>query len=515
MKSKFRTIKTFIISIIISTVSCNIFSQNYSDTLQLIYTDVSTTNLPLSTLAGNSMDANTVDLDGDTDIDIVVACEYCPNIVLINDGNGVFTNESSTRLPQIVHDSEDIGIADFDGDGDQDIIFVSEDDQTNEFYLNDGDGVFTDFTNRIPVTGTSNAVLTVDVNNDSIPDIIIGNAGQNTVLINDGNAFFTDETDLRFPVNLNITQDLEWGDIDGDGDNDLLEGNENGNIILINNGSGFFTDETFSRLPLPVNGEETREVDLGDIDNDGDPDIFYANVTFTQGFQSQNRLLLNDGNGFFTDITSSNLPIDQQNTVDGDFRDVDLDGDLDILTAQAFNGTYQVLLNDSTGTYTNQTNQIYFPQPQGNGIDVEEDDFNGDGLMDIYLCGFQHTDYLYLAEENITSIDQSESEMQPDHFKLYQNYPNPFNPTTKIKYTVPSVILNLATQSQLVALRVYNILGKKIATLVNEEKSPGTYEVEFNSHSGLSGIMELPSGMYFYTLKVGSYSETKKMVLLK
>ncbi len=439
MKTNFTSFKTYLVLLAIIVTSADNFSQNSSDTSQVIYIDVSSTNLPLSTLGNNSMDAKTADLDSDTDIDIIVACEFCPNIILINDGEGVFTNESAARLPQFVHDSEDIGIADFDGDDDPDIIFVSEDDQTNEFYLNNGSGFFTDFTSRIPVTGTSNAVLAVDVNNDTIPDIIIGNDGQNIILINDGNAFFTNETALRLPANLNITQDLEWGDIDRDEDNDLLEGNENGNRILINDGSGFFTDETTGRLPLPVSGEETREVDLGDVDNDGDPDIFYANVTFTQGFPSQNRLLMNDGDGFFTDVTSTNIPISQQNTVDGDFRDVDLDGDMDILTAQAFDGTYQVLLNDSTGEFTIQTDKIYFPLPQGNGIDVEEDDFNGDGLMDIYLCGFQHTDYLYLAEGNTTSLDESSLETNPEQFELFQNYPNPFNPSTNIRFTVPFV----------------------------------------------------------------------------
>jgi len=507
MKRKLSTLKIFLISIVISAIGMNTLGQNSPDSSNVIYNDVSVTNLPLSTLGGNSMDANIADLDGDSDVDIVVACEYCPNIILINNGDGMFTNESSTRLPQVVRDSEDIGIADFDGDGDQDIIFVSEDDQTNEFYLNDGRGVFTDSSSRIPVTGTSNAVLAIDINNDSIPDIVIGNAGQNVILINNGNAFFTDETALRFPANFNVTQDLEWGDIDGDGDNDLLEGNENGNRILINDGSGFFTDETITRLPLLVSGEETREVDLGDVDNDDDLDIYFANVTFTQSFPSQNRLLINDGSGFFTDVTSSNLPINQQNTVDGDFMDVDLDGNLDILTAQAFDGTYQVLLNDSTGTFTIQTDKIYFPLPQGSGVDVEAADFNNDGLVDIYLCGFQHTDYLYLAEGNVTSIDESKSELQPEQFELFQNYPNPFNPVTSIQYAVSS--------RQFITLKVYDVLGNEITTLVNEEKLPGTYEVEFNSHSGLSGIRKLSSGMYFYTLNAGNYSETKKMILLK
>jgi hypothetical protein len=500
MSGKFTSIKLVYIIIIIITVTVKIsLSQNEPDNLQVIYNDVSTTNLPLSTLGNNSMDANTVDLDDDGDIDIIVACEYCPNIILINDSTGHFSNESATRLPQVVHDSEDIGIADFDGDNDPDIIFVSEDDSTNEFYLNDGNGFFTDFTNRIPVTGTSNAVLAIDVNNDTIPDIVIGNEGQNIVLINNGNAFFTDETSSRFPVNFNVTQDLEWGDVDGDGDNDLLEGNENGNRILINDGSGFFTDETSNRIPLPVSGEETREVDLGDVDGDNDPDIFYANVTFTQSFISQNRLLLNDGNGFFTDVTSTNLPVGQQNTVDGDFMDVDLDGDLDILAAQAFDGTYQVLLNDRTGVFSNQTNMVYFPQPSGNGIDIEEDDFNGDGLTDLYLCGFQHTDYLFLAESSITSIKESKSDLNQERFELMQNYPNPFNPTTNIRFNI--------LDHGFVSLRVYDVLGKEVAILLNEEQLAGIYEVEFQAG-------ELSSGLYFYQLKAGSYIQTRKMILL-
>jgi len=507
MKTKLSALKILLVSILILVFGFNTLCQNSPDSSQVIYNDVSKTNLPLSTLGGNSMDANTADLDGDTDLDIVVACEYCPNIILINNGEGVFTNESSTRLPQVVHDSEDIGIADFDGDGDQDIIFVSEDDQTNEFYLNDGDGFFSNFTNRIPVTGTSNAVLAIDVNNDSIPDIVIGNAGQNIVLINDGNAFFTDETTLRFPANFNVTQDLEWGDIDGDGDNDLLEGNENGNRILINDGSGYFTDETIARLPLTVNGEETREVDLGDVDSDGDLDIYLANVTFTQTFPSQNRLLLNNGSGFFTDVTSSNLPIEQQNTVDGDFMDVDLDGDFDILTAQAFDGTYQVLLNDSTGVFTIQTDKVYFSLPQGSGVDVEEADFNDDGLMDIYLCGFQHTDYLYLAIGNVTSVGQSNIENGPEQFELYQNYPNPFNPSTKIKFTIPFVETH-RDASLHTTLKVFDVLGNEVAILVNEEKPIGEYEIEFDGKG-------LTSGIYFYQLQASSFVETKKMILLK
>lgn len=95
-------------------------------------------------------------------------------------------------------------------------------------------------------------------------------------------------------------------------------------------------------------------------------------------------------------------------------------------------------------------------------------------------------------------------------FSLLQNFPNPFNPTTIIKFTIPQADnpLTGGAKSGLVTLKVYDVLGNKISTLVNEEKPAGEYKVEFNAS-------ELPSGIYFYQLKSDSFTETKKMVLMK
>ncbi|MDP4192075.1 MAG: T9SS type A sorting domain-containing protein, partial [Bacteroidota bacterium] len=83
---------------------------------------------------------------------------------------------------------------------------------------------------------------------------------------------------------------------------------------------------------------------------------------------------------------------------------------------------------------------------------------------------------------------------------LAQNYPNPFNPSTSIKYSIP--------QNSMVSLKVYDILGKEVASLVNEQKSAGSYEVNFNANS-------LSAGMYIYELKAGNFTQTKKMMLIK
>ena len=92
-----------------------------------------------------------------------------------------------------------------------------------------------------------------------------------------------------------------------------------------------------------------------------------------------------------------------------------------------------------------------------------------------------------------------------NNFKLEQNYPNPFNPNTNIGFRIANF--------GFVSLKIYDILGNEVATLVNEEKPAGEYEIEFNSHSGEA--RNLPSGVYFYKLQAGSYSKTMKMILLK
>ncbi|MFZ0453574.1 MAG: T9SS type A sorting domain-containing protein [Ignavibacteriaceae bacterium] len=97
---------------------------------------------------------------------------------------------------------------------------------------------------------------------------------------------------------------------------------------------------------------------------------------------------------------------------------------------------------------------------------------------------------------------------KPDHFALYQNYPNPFNPSTKIQYSVPGTAAGV-----MVTLKIYNVLGNEVATLVNEEKPAGNYEIEFSANN-INGA-ELSSGVYFYRLTAGSFMKTRKMILLK
>jgi len=100
----------------------------------------------------------------------------------------------------------------------------------------------------------------------------------------------------------------------------------------------------------------------------------------------------------------------------------------------------------------------------------------------------------------IVSVEDNHNNLIISDYILEQNYPNPFNPTTTIKYSIPEL--------SFVTLKVYDVLGNEIANLVNEAKSAGSYEVIFDGTG-------LPSGIYFYQLKEGSFIQTKKMILLK
>ena len=366
------------------------------------FRDVTDTHLPTDALDGLSMDANVADVDGDGDPDIVIANEFRPNLLLLNDGSGRFS-DASDRLPAAERDSEDIGIADLDADGDLDIVVVTEDDQTNEYYLNDGTGRFTDAGDRWPVEGTSNAVLVADLTGDGAPDILVGNNGQNRFLVNDGTGRFTDATSDRFPARDDVTQDLELGDVDGDDDLDLVIGNEDDNRLLLNDGTGRFQDAAPEALPLRDTPEETREADFGDVDGDGDLDLLFANVRlFVDDANRQDRLLLNDGTGAFTDATDR-LPNDNDSALDGDFVDLDADGALDIvLSTVSLNGEridaapYRVWHNDGTGRFQEQTDTFFPNTAVGSGLDSEAHDVDGDGRIDLFLCSRGTVDRLLL-----------------------------------------------------------------------------------------------------------------------
>jgi hypothetical protein len=182
----------------------------------------------------------------------------------------------------------------------------------------------------------------------------------------------------------------------------------------------------------------------------------------------------------------------------------------------------RVTLNGSSPNF----NMELFAQNSDTGFVFTQSNTNGDFVFHVTDKIFNYTISLanvpvgynfnsvlaHPGETNVilnltlTDITTDES-LVPEKYSLSQNFPNPFNPSTSIQYALHD--------KQFVQLKVYNILGNEVATLVNDEKAAGNYSVDFNAHNLPAGRQGLSSGVYFYKLQAGSFVETKKMILLK
>jgi len=129
----------------------------------------------------------------------------------------------------------------------------------------------------------------------------------------------------------------------------------------------------------------------------------------------------------------------------------------------------------------------------------------GDGDFDLAITGRQATTVLFNLNDIVSDTDFDDLPALPQYPKLYQNRPNPFNPATTISYRV-------AERSH-VKLTVYNILGQKVVTMVDDTKSPGEYSVEWNGRDASNH--QMPSGVYLYRLEIGGTVLSRQMILLK
>jgi len=368
-----------------------------------LYTDVSSSHLPLASTTLRSMDAEMGDFDNDGDLDVLVAMEFSKNLLLLNDGTGKFT-DASDRLPEPVHDSEDIALSDFDGDGDLDAVVVSEDDKIDLYYINDGSARFT--LGSLPPAEITNGVNKADFNWDGDYDLVLGNAGPNALWENRSGAFVLQSEAL--PTKTIISQDVQTGDLDGDGDMDIVEANEGPNRVLLNDGQGKFTE-----LLNPfgdIRERESRQAAVGDVDGDGDLDVVIGNVALGYYGRSAdngvdlgyaNRLFLNNGDATFS--LSLDFPDEELQSLIVDFIDFDTDGDLDLLVGHVedfrnpSHGRVRAYLNDGSGKFTDDTDAVFPETFAGNAWDTAVGDVNGDGKDDIYLANRHGEDRLILA----------------------------------------------------------------------------------------------------------------------
>ncbi len=229
--------------------------------------------------------------------------------------------------------------------------------------------------------------------------------------------------------------------------------------------------------------------------DENESDVLYCGQSFDLGHLSKTT---NGGETWFQ-IDSSLLQLDRNLNVTSILLDNKIQGRLYVST-KVYNGSgYSnggVYLTENDGKSWRQI----FDQT------VFEIKADNEQPRNIYFNGYFGV-YHIVDTLHVTEINENFEEQVISRIHLEQNYPNPFNPTTKIKFTIPTVV-DAKFASTKTKLVVYDILGREVATLVNKHFIPGNYEVEFNAE-GLS------SGVYYYRLEVGSYSQTKKMILLR
>ena len=462
----------------------------------------------------------------------------------------------------------DIASADFNSDGKPDIAVSNWDSSSVSVFINTTQTGSTSskFSARADykISKTGSAVEIGDINNDGKPDLVAANWNDSvSVLINQTAA---GDTNSSFMKAVNFSSGYQAGpnsiaidDLNSDGKLDLVVSNQFPDInseyhiaVLFNTTTTGNTIPSFTSYTHLISGAGPFDVVTADFNIDGTADIAVAN--FTDGTVS---VFLNSTQvGSTTAVFSSKKDFAVgQGAMGIDAADFNADGYIDLAIANQNSDNISILMNTTASTSSlSFGNHIDFPGEAGpNSItihDIDNDgkpelvvtnssaknvvsvffngwangefnpyfgdnvsynvgelpassvvaDLNGDRRMDIVTANSSGKSISVLLNTSTITGIRDEIKLKPNNFSLNQNYPNPFNPTTTISYQLSAI--------SRVTLKIYDILGREVTTLVNEEQPAGNYKINFDAS-------RLASGVYFYRIVAGDFIQTKKMVLLK
>ena len=492
-----------------------------------------------------------VDYDNDGDRDLSMSTDK--GIHLLRNDNNTFTEVSEEvgfvgqKPPGFISSwaFHIGGWADYDLDGDLDCIVGQENNENLYLFRNDGD----QFTNVSTEAGLDSTLLAessrltwVDIDLDGDPDLY----SSYYVFRNDNGVF----TDITEELGLHQLEDVslrEFFDYDNDGDFDFFKAVGAANAAATNevweNRDGVFVNVS-DDVGLTVSRDRYRGMTIGDFDNDGDQDIFLQlNID-----ASLDVLLVNDevepGARAFEDIAEFVGITKTGDRKGAAFFDYDRDGFLDIYLPSAdhnhilyhnlaTNGANWVAFilegtvsnRDAVGSlvtlYTPEKTQIRYTKC-GNGF-VRQDnpwvhfgigfETSIDSVVIRWPLGYRQvlTDvaikqHHQVKEPDYSAVETKRGETKPHVFRLEQNYPNPFNPTTTIQYSLP-----LAAK---VSLKIYNLRGEEIATLIGGEYQPaGHHTVMWNGKDKNGQLVS--TGIYIYQLRTDEFTAMKKMAFVK
>lgn len=368
------------------------------------------TDSPLSSTPGDSRSVNWVDVNGDGYMDCFISNGPSTgqnNMLYINDTEGGFEAVTGDPIVMDAMPSDGATFADIDNDGDLDGFVVNWYNKNNLAYINDGTGKFTQVTEGIWVNhfGFSETAAFGDYDNDGLADLYVTNSAgtrKNFLYRNLGGATMDLLVGISPVTDLQSSRNVSWTDIDNDGDLDLYVTNENSELenLYRNDGEGNF--EKLTDLVITMDAVNTMSSSWGDIDNDGDLDLFLA----TDG--SKNQLFRNDGSFVFSRILTTDISKNTSKSFSSAFADIDNDGDLDLFVTNAFqNGVRlrnNLYLNDGAGHFTEVADDVS-TMDEGWSYGCAFGDYDNDGFQDLAVAttrfgSTDEVDYLYHNEGN-------------------------------------------------------------------------------------------------------------------
>ena len=434
------------------------------------------------------------DLDNDSDNDVLGASLQDDQIIWFRNDGGDPIVWTKLIIGNNVISAHSVYAADFNGDSLLDVVGAAYIGSPGvAWWRNDGGDpiLWTKFTVANDFIN-AHEVYAYDLDKDNDMDILGASSDLNRIAWwrNDGGDPII-WTEQILSNNMTLAKSVTAGDLDGDQDNDII------GVSIVNNDIVWWRNDggqpiKWTQILIDGNFIGAHWVQAVDLDNDTDLDILGAAY-----LGHEIAWWRNDG---------GNPMVWTKQIISSGFTNacvayaIDLDGDSDKDVIGTGQGINQIAWWRNDGgdpiLWTKYIISDNFVRPWP----LYADDIDGDEDIDI-VVGSSHNgsnQIKWWRNDGISGVNLSTN--SPLDFQLFQNYPNPFNPTTSIKYTLGI--------KEFVSLKIYDILGNEVATLVNEEKPAGSYEINFNA-TGLSG------GVYFYKLQSTSFTKVKKMLLIK
>jgi len=488
---------------------------------------------------GASMGASWGDYNNDGYPDLFVANTVNqPNFLYRNNGDGTFTKITEGEIVTETSNSSGGSWGDFDNDGYLDLFVANN--GVNFLYHNNGDETFSRITEGEIVTDTFNSFggNWADVDNDGDLDLFVANNGNNALYLNQGDGTFIPLADDPVVQDGASSKNGSWGDYDNDGDLDLFVTNATDNALYTNNGDGTF--ELQSESIVSSNGGISQSSNWMDFDNDGDLDLFVTNSSQTSFFYE------NQGDGTFIALNEPVIRLNGTAMVCS-WIDYNQDGDLDLFVgmygqnnaiANNYGNTNHWLALKLTGVESNTSaigakvrlKATVGGEPVWQMREISgQHGFNSqngflahfgvgdatqiDSVVVEWTTGAVQVLTEVAVDQVLTIVETGQTSTGamvttvyiPTTYRLYQNHPNPFNPRTTIRYDLP--------QAGHVSLRIYDVTGQLLKTLVNTNQPAGVYQVEWNGRD--EHQQPVSSGIYFYTLRAGEHRQTRRMVVLQ